>query len=83
MYQIEFSPKARREFKKLPSGVQILIKTHIDQLAKNPHQGRKLEGNRKEWRIRIGHYRVIYEIIQKKIVVYILKVGHRREVYRR
>ncbi|MCX7049046.1 MAG: type II toxin-antitoxin system RelE/ParE family toxin [Candidatus Sumerlaeota bacterium] len=46
-----------------------------------PSGSKKLSG-REAWRIRVGHYRVIYEIYDKQLIVVVISVGHRREIYR-
>ena len=63
---------------------QQRIIDHIRKLSENqrPKGCKKLSG-RPAWRIRIGNYRVIYEIHEDKLVIIILKIGHRKEVYRR
>jgi mRNA interferase RelE/StbE len=56
----------------------------IDSLADNPRPAgvEKLSGSRDRFRVRVGDYRVIYAIEDTVLVVYVVKVGHRREVYR-
>lgn len=83
-YIVEFSTSAQREFKALERAVQRRIATHIDELARNPipSGARKVQGAPDHYRIRIGDYRVIYRIDGKRLTVLILKIGHRREVYR-
>ncbi|MGD0919189.1 MAG: type II toxin-antitoxin system RelE/ParE family toxin [Thermodesulfobacteriota bacterium] len=58
---------------------------HIKTLDENPRppSGRKLIGSKNDWRIRIGDHRVLYEIDEKAKAVRIMRVRHRREVYRR
>jgi mRNA interferase RelE/StbE len=53
-------------------------------LAENPYPPgcKKLAGDEGFWRIRVGDYRVVYTVIQSKLVVLVVKIGHRREVYR-
>lgn len=83
-YQIVFAPVAARQFRKLASKVRGWIAPHIDALATNPrpHGVEKLKGEEKLYRIRVGDYRVIYEIQDKEVVITVVKIGHRREVYR-
>ncbi|WP_459863194.1 type II toxin-antitoxin system RelE family toxin [Endothiovibrio diazotrophicus] len=55
----------------------------IDSLRENPHRGSALKGDRSGLRrIRVGDYRVIYEIDEGEVVVLVVKVGHRREIHR-
>lgn len=81
---IEFANSALREFKALDRSVQRRIATHIDDLAASPFPpgSKKLQGSRDQYRIRIGDYRVIYRVDGKRVTVLVLKIGHRREIYR-
>lgn len=83
-YIVEFSTSAQREFRALERANQLRIATHIDGLASNPFPSgaKKLKGSADHYRIRVGDYRVIYRIDGKRLTVLILKIGHRREVYR-
>jgi mRNA interferase RelE/StbE len=83
-YAIEFVPSARRELHKLPREVQLKLSQHIGSLSLDPHPigSRKLKGSDELWRIRVGDYRVIYAIQDKILVVLVVRVAHRREVYR-
>jgi mRNA interferase RelE/StbE len=83
-YRIEVSATAERQLKKIRREDKIRILRSISLLAGEPRPAgcRKLSGYNDIFRIRVGNYRVIYEIDGKRIVVVILKIGHRREVYR-
>jgi mRNA interferase RelE/StbE len=83
-YKIEVSATAERQLKKIRREDTIRILRSISLLAGEPRPSgcRKLSGYDDIYRIRIGHYRVIYEIDGKRIIIVILKIGHRREVYR-
>ena len=83
-YKIEISATAERQLKKIRREDQISILRSISLLAVDPRPGgcRKMSGYDDVYRIRVGKYRVIYEIDGKRIVVIILKIGHRREIYR-
>jgi len=83
-YVIAFAASALREFKRLERAVQRRIATHIDELASNPFPSgaKKLRGSSDHCRIRVGNYRVIYRVDGKRVTILILKIGHRREVYR-
>ena len=83
-YTIEFSPRARRQFAALPSAAQHRLQPHIDALAQNPRPPgvKKMAGADSEYRIRVGSYRVVYEIRDRRLIVYVVAVGDRRDVYR-
>jgi mRNA interferase RelE/StbE len=84
-YSIEFTPEARKSFLVLPLKVRQQIGRKIDALVDNPRpaQCRKLEGQLNLYRIRSGDYRVVYEIKDNVLRVVIIRVEHRREVYRK
>lgn len=82
-YRVEILPSARRQIKKLPSDVQIKVRQAIVELTSEPRpiSALKLTG-RNAYRIRLGNYRVIYEIYDEVLIVTVVAVGHRRDVYR-
>lgn len=84
LYQIEFSRQADRQFRNLPSQIQHRLKSRIDSLATTPrpHGSEKLGGVDQLYRIRVGDYRIIYAVEDNRLLVLVVKVGHRREVYR-
>jgi len=84
-YRIEFSRRAERQFKKLPREVQVRIKPRIDTLANNPFPRavKKLSGEENLYRLQIGDYRFIYQVQKRALLILVVKVGHRREIYRR
>lgn len=86
-YSVVFSNDARKEFKKLDKHVSSIIIGWIRKNlegCENPRaHGKGLTGNRsKEWRYRIGDYRLICDIKDQKIIIYVLTVGHRKDVYK-
>ncbi|MFQ6615204.1 MAG: type II toxin-antitoxin system RelE/ParE family toxin [Fidelibacterota bacterium] len=83
-YGIEFKPAARRGMAKLPQDIQRRIGQQIDSLASNPLPPgvRKLTGSKNTYRVRVGDYRILYDLYQGRLVVLIVGVGHRRNVYR-
>lgn len=83
-YQIEFSRQADRQFRNLPSQIQQRLKLRIDSLATTPrpHGSEKLSGADQLYRIRVGDYRLVYTVEDNRLLVLVVKVGHRREVYR-
>jgi mRNA interferase RelE/StbE len=83
-YKIEFSNAALKQLKKLPVKVRTRIQTKIDELADNPRPNGvvKLEDSDNGYRIRIGNYRVLYNIFDDVLLVTVVRVGHRKDVYR-
>ena len=84
IYLVEYKKSVEKELRKLPSVQLKNMVAKISALTTNPHpEGSvKLRGASDIFRIRHADYRVIYQIQEKKLVVLIIKVGHRREVYR-
>ena len=83
-YRIEFAPKADRQFKALERSLQVRLARRINSLVENPFpQGiKKLAGEEDLYRLRVGDYRIIYQIQEKRLVVLVVRIGHRSEVYR-
>jgi mRNA interferase RelE/StbE len=82
-YKIVFSPIAAKQVEKLPKMIARRIASAISKLAIEPKLGKRLKGELSDyWSYRVGQYRVIYYIRQKKIQVEIIRVAHRKEVYR-
>lgn len=83
-YRVQFAPSARRQLGRLPTTAQGRIAESVDRLAANPrpHGSIKLKGEDDLYRIRVGAYRVVYAIRDDELIVLVLRVGHRREVYR-
>jgi mRNA interferase RelE/StbE len=84
MYRVLLERSAERDLRRLSSEVHDRIVAAIQQLAQQPRPSgcRKLAGSKNDWRIRIGDYRVIYEIDDSVHEVRINRIRHRREVYR-
>ncbi len=83
-YQIIFSPQARRSLRKLPPNTQQRVNDNILALAENPRPPgvKALQGSRGLLRLRVGDYRVIYRIEDRQLIVVVVQVGHRRDIYR-
>ena len=81
-YKIEIKRCAVKEIKKLPSKDLGKILTKISSLAENPRPKGcvKLSADEK-YRIRVGVYRILYEIKDKLLIVIVVKVAHRKDVY--
>jgi mRNA interferase RelE/StbE len=83
-YAIRFKPAALRQLEKLPHDVQKRIAARIEALRDAPFASgcKKLSGEPDPWRLRVGNYRVIYQVYGSMLLVLVLNIGHRREVYR-
>jgi mRNA interferase RelE/StbE len=83
-WRVEIDAKAVREIRALPRQDQLRITSRIQSLADNPRQPGtvKLSGAENLWRIRVGVYRIIYQIQDERLLVTVVRVGHRRDVYR-
>ena len=84
MYRVFLAPSAEKDLGRLSAAIHDRVIAAIQRLARNPRPPgcRKLVGADNDWRIRVGDYRVIYEIADALRVVRVNRVRHRREVYR-
>jgi mRNA interferase RelE/StbE len=83
-HEVRFARSARKETERLPGKIADRVLSSIARLAQSPRPVgcQKLEGEDDFWRIRIGDYRVVYQIDAYSKTVYIRRVRHRRDVYR-
>lgn len=80
-YEIRFHPEVRKLLARLDAATHRRILEAIDTLKENPYRRKKLQGvDVGQWRLRVGDYRIRYDIAED--LVFILRIGHRREVYR-
>lgn len=84
MYEILLERNAERDLKKLPKEIFDWVVLKIKSLAQNPKPPgtRKIVGSRNDWRIRVGDYRVIYEIDEEGRAIRIMRIRHRKQAYR-
>lgn len=84
VYKVEFRPSVLKSVKKFPKKDLVKIKSKIDEISSNlPDPSiTKMSGNNEFHKIRCGNYRIIYEIHDNRLVILIVKIGHRKEVYR-
>lgn len=82
-YKIELSPASQRQIKKLPKQLQKTIIQKLEDLKTTPLPVgiKKLFGIDNLHRLRIGNYRVIYQIEHKILLILVLKIGDRKEIY--
>lgn len=83
-YKLEFRPAAVRALRKLPEDVQQRVRAATELLRSDPRPPgcRALTGRPGHIRIRLGDYRVVYRVQDDVLVVVVVDVGHRRDVYR-
>jgi mRNA interferase RelE/StbE len=83
-YTIEWKSSAKKELRKLSPQIIKRIVTAVAELATTPHPvgSRKLIGSRHTYRLRIGDYRVLYNTLDDKLIIEIVRVAHRKDVYR-
>ena len=83
-YQIEWKTSALRELKRLDRQVVPRIVTAVESLTIQPLPAgvSKLQGSQRTYRIRVGNYRVIYELYESRLVVEVVRVRHRKDAYR-
>ena len=83
-YRVEVSPVAHRELRKIPEDKRERILRRIRSLAEDPRPAgvQKLAGEVDGYRIRVGDYRVLYRVKDDVLLIVVVRVGHRREVYR-
>lgn len=84
-YRVEVAAAAVRQLRKLDRPAQRRVQAAIELLAAEPRPSgaKKLVGGNGEWRVRTGDYRIVYEIHDNVLLVLVVAVGHRREIYDR
>jgi mRNA interferase RelE/StbE len=82
-YRVTLSPMAARQLRKLDAGARRRIQAALELLAEQPRppSATRLVGGAGEWRVRTGDYRIVYEIEDDHLLILVLQLGHRREVY--
>jgi mRNA interferase RelE/StbE len=82
-YSVQVAPAAVRQLRKLPPEARRRIQAAIELLAETPRPpgAKKLAGS-SDWRVRTGDYRIIYEIQDAQLIVLVVAMGHRRDIYR-
>ena len=83
-YRLELAPRALRDLRKVPIQVRERLQPHIEALASDPRPSGvvKLGGELNAYRVRVGEYRILYEVHDSAILVVVVKIGNRRDVYR-
>ena len=83
-YQVSLTAEATRNLDALPDKLYRQVRRHIDALATVPRPpgSKKLAGHDELWRVRSGDFRIVYQVKDKALLVLVVRVGNRREVYR-
>jgi mRNA interferase RelE/StbE len=82
-YKIFFKESVEKDFRSLPKKNLLKILSRIEALAKDPKPpGHEKLTGQERYRIRTGHYRIIYSVHDTELTVWVVKVGHRKDVYR-
>jgi mRNA interferase RelE/StbE len=80
---VELTPVAAKQLRKMAHEVQVRISKAIDKLSINPFPAgfKKLSGQKDLYRIRTGDYRIVYQFNSGKLIILIVRIGHRKDIY--
>jgi mRNA interferase RelE/StbE len=82
MYSIEFAKNSERDFDKLPKDMQIRLLNVLERIKINPFHFIKRKEGTDNFILRVGDYRAILEIDLSKSVIYVVKIEHRKKIYK-
>jgi mRNA interferase RelE/StbE len=84
-YSICYKPSVDKDLRGIPKSIAVHILNRIDELSTEPVtvQAKKLSGTERMYRLRVGEYRIIYEVDHKDSVITVHYIRHRREAYRK
>jgi len=82
-YRVELAPPAARQLRKLDPQVRRRIQAALELLTDEPRPpaATRLVGGSGQWRVRTGDYRIVYEIEGDRLLILVLRIGHRHEIY--
>ena len=83
-YRVEITSQAEKTLRKLDKASQRRIAARIDELAENPRPRdcKKLADQDDLWRIRVGNFRIVYQVLDRKLLVLVIRIGDRKDIYR-
>jgi mRNA interferase RelE/StbE len=83
-YSVELTRTAEKQLRRIAKRDRSRLVEAMHGLADRPRHrgGRKLQGYDDVYRIRMGQYRIVYEILEDRVIVIVLKVGHRKDIYK-
>lgn len=84
-YKVEITTSAEKSLKKIPKKdiAKIVEAIQILAISPFPEGCRKLKGEEDVYRVRQGNYRIIYEVVENKLIILVLKIGHRKDIYKK
>lgn len=85
MFKIELKSSIEKDIRKIPQAFLVKIDQAIQKLAQNPlpKNSQKMRGYNDYYRLKVGVYRIIYRFNHKVEIIFIIKIGHRKEIYRK
>ncbi len=85
VYTIQFRPSVWKDIKRFPKRDLVKIKKRIEELSLNlpDLSSTKMQGNNTFHKIRSGDYRIVYQIDDDKLIILIIKIGHRKDIYKK
>ena len=81
-FDIIFSPNAQKQFDRLEKTIQERISSSLDRIKMRPYDSVKRLSGYPYYRMRVGDYRLILDVIENKLIIIIIEVGHRRNIYK-
>ena len=84
MYTVVLSTGAKREMRKLGRDIQQKVATALDLLTEKPRPPKAvaLKNEKSVYRVRVGDYRIVYEVVDNELIVWVIRVAHRKNVYK-
>ena len=84
MHKVLLGPTAERDLDRLPKSLYKRVIKELITLEENPRPrgSRKIVGSISDWRVRVGDYRIVYEIREEEKEIRVMRIKHRREAYR-
>jgi mRNA interferase RelE/StbE len=82
MYSVQFSKRAEEQFSKLPRDIQLRITDVLERIKIRPHHFVKRLIGTSYFRLRVGDYRIILDVQNNKLIIYVIEIGHRKNIYK-
>ena len=83
-YSIKYTKEAKKKIEKLDKSIRLVIKKAIESLSSNPYKGKPLSYELAGlYSLRTSDYRIIFRIKEKQLIIIVVTVGHRREIYKK